>query len=120
MPNRNLFLIPLVFLLISCGTDPIGIYEGEIGDNKIILDFTLDNVVIVKSISIYYIESINSNGESPLFKKNKCSWTRNNKTISIYDEEKRLLFSLNFHGKDLIDRISGERLTVKKLYTKND
>lgn len=113
MPNKNLFLISLVFLFFSCSHSPKGIYEGEIGKNKIILDFTIDNIVIVKSASASRLSRVGSNASSVFFDKTKCKWTLNNKTISIYNDEKELLYSLVFQGNDLIDRLSGERFLAK-------
>ena len=110
---KNIFFVLLVFIFVSCSHSPKGIYEGEVGRNKIILDFTIDNIVIVKSASASRLSRVGSNASSVFFDKTKCKWTFNKKTISIYNDDKELLYSLVFQGNDLIDRLSGERFSAK-------
>lgn len=109
MPNKNLFLVLVVFIFISCSQVPKGMYEGEIRDNKVLLDFTIDNVVIVKSSKTYYYGS-----ESIYLNKEKCSWVNKENTFFVWDDKKNLKYILNFHGKDLVDKLSGERLVKKQ------
>lgn len=113
MTNKILLLVLVAFIFISCSSNPTGIYEGEIGENSIILDFTVDNVVIVKTASIYRIRRVATDKISLYHEKTKCHWSKKNKIVSIYNEEKERLFSFKIQGQDFIDIASGERLNHK-------
>jgi hypothetical protein len=115
MKKTNIILLYVaIFLFISCSKTPTGMYEGEIGEESIILDFTVDNVVIVKSANIYEISRVNNVDKSIFYEKSKCYWTKNNKLVSIYNKDKIRVFYFKIVGQDFIDMKSGERL-VKKI-----
>lgn len=113
MKAKFIFFVLSVFIFISCSSNPTGIYEGEIGENSIILDFTVDNVVIVKTASIYRIRRVATEKISLYHEKTKCHWTKKKKIVSIYNEEKTRIFSFKIQGEDFIDVASGERLNHK-------
>jgi len=108
MIYKSLLLVLVMFLFVCCSHVPKGMYEGEIGENKVLLDFTINNIVIVKSSKTYYYDS-----ESIYLNKEKCSWVNKENTFFIWDDKKSLKYILNFQGKDLVDRSSGERLVKK-------
>ena len=111
MGKTNIILLyVLMFLLLSCSKTPTGIYEGEIGNNKVLLDFTTNNIVIVKYSDIHYY-----NSESIYLNKEKCSWINKENAFFVWDDKKNLKYILNFKGKDLIERSSGERLVKKTI-----
>lgn len=110
---KNLLAITMVFYITSCTNNPNGLYEGEIGKNTIVLDFTMDNIVIVKEVSTSIWKKSKIYNRYAHLEKTKCHWIKNGKVLSIYNEQHDLIYSFRINNEDLIDRSSGERLTKR-------
>ncbi len=103
----------LLALLCSCTNQPSGVYEGEIGQDYVSLDFTLESTVILKEAELRDVSVSNQMGFIPEYYKKKYSWKSEPKGIKVFDEDNDVIYSFRWDGKDLIDEESGERLVKK-------
>lgn len=103
----------LLALLCSCTNQPAGVYEGEIGQDYVSLDFTLESTVIIKEAELGEISAMKSLGFSPTYEKQKGSWKSEQGELKIFGDDNEIIYSLKWNGKDLIEKKSGERLAKK-------